>query len=58
MDAKSKSEALKSTGLERLLACLPTFRIFRAARLLKQFGLETMLTEVRDNRAGSCPRVN
>lgn len=49
----------KNWGWSDLLACIPTFRIFRlfrvvrAIRLLRQFGLENMLKEVSDNRAGS-----
>lgn len=50
---------IKDWGWSDLLACIPTFRIFRvfrivkAARLLRQFGVKNMLKEVTDNRAGS-----
>jgi voltage-gated potassium channel len=46
-------------GWSDLLACIPTFRIFRlfrivkAGHLMRQFGWKNMLREVSDNRAGS-----
>lgn len=58
--ATSKSHYFfRNWGWSDLLACIPTFRIFRvfrivrAARLLRQFGLDNMLNEVSENRAGS-----
>jgi voltage-gated potassium channel len=58
--ASSKSYYFfRNWGWSDLLACVPTFRIFRvfrivrAIRLLRQFGLENMLKEVSENRAGS-----
>ncbi len=49
----------KNWGWADLLACIPMLRIFRlfrivrAARLMKTFGLKNMINEVVNNRAGS-----
>ena len=49
----------KRWGWADLLACIPflrifrLFRILRASRLMRQFGLKNMVNEVMNNRAGS-----
>jgi len=58
--ANSKSNYFfKNWGWSDLLACIPflrifrVFRIVRAGRLLREFGMKKMLNEVINNRAGS-----
>jgi voltage-gated potassium channel len=58
--AESKSHYFfRNWGWSDLLACIPGLRIFRifrivrAGRLMREFGLKNMLNEVVNNRAGS-----
>ncbi|MCB8984389.1 MAG: ion transporter [Ardenticatenaceae bacterium] len=59
LTASSKSNYFfRNWGWADLLACLPqlrifrVFRIFRAARLLRIFGVQNMVNEIVNNRAG------